>query len=210
MTEHYDMKWQNLFILDSVFHKVHRRNYLRAINCRVSLNRASAAVLKVLTQHAVKEAGCLVFVLAPFLNNRKSFGEGGWDGEFTTCKHGQFVSKSCSRCQRYNICAEETQLHPSPGSCQDVVHAIKIFSLICPRAAYLWSPLLSRVDFLRKYPRCITDCLSCSFSRLLYTCSSPKELWDMACSVCGDTAHSPPLCVVSTVKSPCLLEPINK
>lgn len=33
--------------------------------------------VKVLNQPAVQEAGCLVFVLVEFLNNRKSFGEGG-------------------------------------------------------------------------------------------------------------------------------------
>lgn len=54
--------------------KRYTQDYLTAIN-QISLDSSLLVVVNVLNY--VKEAGCLVFVLAQFLNNRKSFGKGG-------------------------------------------------------------------------------------------------------------------------------------
>lgn len=52
---------------------MHRRNYLAAINCPVNLDSSFPAAVKVLIQPAVREAGCLDFVLVEIRNNRKGF-----------------------------------------------------------------------------------------------------------------------------------------
>lgn len=178
-----------------MFLKVRSRNYLTAINCQMSLNSSLPVVVKVLNQPAVKEAGCSVFVLAQFLNNRKSLGEG--DGGFTTCKHGKCVLKSFSRCQRY--CTTLHWRNTATSFNRQLSCCCCALNLFCPHTANLWSLFLTAisVDFLHKYPHCsesalrllwpvIDFLLSCR--RLLYTCSAPQELWDPACSVCGDMA----------------------
>lgn len=70
-----------MFVFCTVFHEVHRRNYLTAINCPISLHSSLPVAAGVLSQPPVREAGCWVFVLAQFLNNRKSLSErGGMEG----------------------------------------------------------------------------------------------------------------------------------
>lgn len=54
--------------IGSLFENVHRRNYIIS---------SLPVVGEILSQPVVKGAGCLVFALAQFLNNRKSFGGGG-------------------------------------------------------------------------------------------------------------------------------------
>ena len=60
-----------------IYFLFHEQNYVTAINCQISLNSSLPVVLRVLNRPAVKEAGCSVFALAQFLNNRKSLGEAG-------------------------------------------------------------------------------------------------------------------------------------
>lgn len=71
---------------------------------QMSLSSSLPVVVRELNQPAVNEVGCMVFVLAPFLSNRKSLSREVVMG-FTTCAHGKL---SCSRCHKYKAA---TQLH---------------------------------------------------------------------------------------------------
>lgn len=66
-----DVTWLMMYF---VFHKW---NYFTVINGKISLHSSLPVVPRVLNRPAVKEAGYSVFVLAQFLNNRKSLVEAG-------------------------------------------------------------------------------------------------------------------------------------
>lgn len=73
---------------------------------QISLNSSLPVVVRDVNQPAVNEVGCKVFVLAPFLSNRKSQSWGAGGG-FTTCAHGKLF---CSRCQKHKAAPREQRL----------------------------------------------------------------------------------------------------